>query len=106
VLDTPRGWSNRRNTILANTLNHRQGTLAPINNDISSVNMGSYLPSGAAYRKSLDALVLTVRALEGRPVDVYVGDEKLVVRLRHDLDPLVPGAHVTLVYLPPTAPRA
>ncbi|MBF9067003.1 hypothetical protein [Streptacidiphilus fuscans] len=98
MLDTARGWSNRRNTILANTLNHRQGTMAPINAYLNSVNMGSVLPTGAVYRQSLDALVLAVRALAGQAVDVQVGNRALARRLQHDLERLVPGAHLHIVW--------
>jgi hypothetical protein len=100
MLDTPRGWSNRRNSILANTLLHRQGALATINGDLSGVDMGTSVPSRASYRRSLDALVLAVRATGGEPVKVYVGDRQLAARLAHDLPPLVGRAHVTIVYLP------
>jgi hypothetical protein len=103
MLDTPRGWSNRRNSILANTLLHRQGNLATLNGDLSSVNMGTYLPSHASYQRSLDALVLAVRAGGGEPVDIYVGDRRLAARLAHDLPPLVGRAHVTVAYLPEAA---
>jgi hypothetical protein len=102
MLDTPRGWSNRRNSILANTLLHRQGSLATLNSELSGVNMGTYLPSHAAYQRSLDALVLAIRAGGSQPVDVYVGDRSLAARLAHDLPPLVGRAHVRVAYLPTT----
>ncbi|MEZ0065500.1 hypothetical protein ABIA32_001496 [Streptacidiphilus sp. MAP12-20] len=100
MLDTSRGWSNRRNTLLANTLVHRQGSVVGMNSDLSAINMGSWLPKGAAYRHSLDALVLAVRSEGHQPVEVYVGDRKLAERLAHDLPPLVKGAEVTVAYLP------
>ncbi len=100
MLDTPRGWSNRRNTILANTLAHRQGSVVGMNNDLGSVNMGTFVPHGAAYQRSLDALVLAVRSEGRQPVEVYVGDRKLAVLLAHDLPPLVKGAEVTVAFLP------
>jgi hypothetical protein len=100
MLDTPNGWSNRRNSILADTLQHRQGSLAALNGALHGIDMGTSVPSRASYRRSLDALVLAVRATGGEPVTVYVGDRRLAARLAHDLPPLDGRAHVTIVYLP------